>query len=484
MGTTAQQLAREQPVRWLKQTFGATFWQRQQDVLNSFRDNRVTLVPSCHASGKSFTAAHAFDWALYTHGHSKVISTATTWHQVESILWSEIRASHVRHKDRVKAGKTHLLHDKDPLTTSIELAPDWLGFGVSTNNPVSMQGQHARGGVFMIVDEGDGIEPEIWDGIKANLSTGDCRLLVIGNPVDPESVMAKMCSDHENSIISIDAFGTPNFTAFGITLEDIRSGGWTHKMTGPLPAPWLITPEWVAAMWREEGEESPFFISRVLARWPDVSEDALIKQSWIEKAWARWPSAKDGTPRAIGHDVARYGDDKTVTAVRRGMKFFVAATGNGLDSDKAAEQAMRISALELLEAGSDRANRPSIFVDVAGVGAGVYDILKKQERAIAVDNATRASKPEKFLNRRAEMYWNFREMLRTQEIALDPTDRALAAELRSIRYKIGHGKVQIEEKADIKRRLKRSPDRADAIVLAAGSDSSTALGFLQAMQGR
>lgn len=472
--------ARRSPDIWLERIFGAQFWPKQREIIRSFFTRRVTLVPSCHASGKSFTAAHAALAALFLHKNCKVITTATTWHQVESILWSELRAAFSRAK--------FPLGVPAPLKTSLEIAPGWVMFGVSTNNPTSMQGQHAPGGVFFIVDEGDGIEAAIWEGIKANLSTGDCHLLVIGNPVDPESKMAAMCNDEENVIIFISAFDTPNFTAFGLSLEDFRRGTWQEKIAGrPMPAPWLLSPQWVADMLREEGEESPFFISRVLARWPDVAEDALVNQAWIERAWERWHEAQANTtakealekgPRAIGHDVARFGDDKTVTVIRRGFRFFVASVGSGLDTEAAAQQALRLEALEHIASKQ----RPPIFIDAAGIGAGVFDLIKKTACAFAVDNAQQAHDPKLYVNKRAELYWNIREMLRTQPVALDPSDRRLAQELRAVRFKINKGRVQIEEKAEIKKRLGRSPDRADALVMAASGDTSSSVSFLEAMR--
>lgn len=157
---------------------------------------------------------------------------------------------------------------------------------------------------------------------------------------------------------------------------------------------------------------------------------------------------------------------------------FVASVGSGLDTEQCGAQALR---LEVLEHTAMRGQKPPVFVDVAGVGAGVYDMLKQHCKAIAVDNATKASEPEKFFNRRAELYWNLRELLRTEEMALDPTDRQLAQELRAVRFKINKSRVQIEEKAEIKKRLGRSPDRADAIVLACAGDSHVAVSFLEAM---
>lgn len=468
--------ARANPVKWLRKAFGVEVWQRQREILESFRDNTITIVPSCNGSGKTFIAAHAALWALYTHKNSKVLTTGVTWGQIEKAIWGEIRNAHQNARlplDNVGAN-----------TVDIKLGPNWTCVGVSTNDPVALQGVHAHGGVWIIAEEADGIPKEIWEAIKGNMTGTNCHLLAILNPIDPESYVARtLMNDPRANILPIDAFCTPNFTHFNVTIEDIRSGAWKDKVQGrPYPQPWLITPDWVAAEIENEGEESPFIVSRVKARWPDVAEDALIQQAWIEKAWLRWPEASEKGPNALGHDVARYGDDKTVTAVRRGLKFWISDVGSGLDSEAAAQQAMRRSTHEQMNSGTGR--KPAIFQDVAGVGAGCFDILKKFENVIGVDNASKPEDPVMFVNKRAEMYWNFRELLRTEAVALDPRDRLLAAELRSIKYKIVKQRVQIEEKAEIKKRLKRSPDRADAVVLAAAAHSGIALGFLEAMKPR
>ncbi len=472
--------AQQNPVEWLRRAFGSQYWQRQRDILESFRDNVITIVPSCNGSGKTFTAAGAALWALYTHPNSKVITTGVTWGQIEKAIWGEIRNAHANAKMN--------LGGPPPNTVDLKLGPNWTCVGVSTNDPVALQGVHAHGGVWIIAEEADGIPEEIFQAIKGNMTGVGCHLLAILNPIDPESYVNRvLMNDPRAVVLPIDAFSTPNFTEFGVVVEDLRSGTWKDKVgTSAYPQPWLITPEWAAAEMANEGEESPFIVSRVFARWPDVAEDALIQQSWIEKAWLRWPDAKETGMRAIGHDVARYGDDKTVTAVRRGLKFWISDIGSGMDSEQAAGQAIKRGVLEQMDAGKSAA-KALVYVDVAGVGAGVYDILKTGTsgvRCTAVDNAERATEPERYVNKRAENYWNFRELLRTEAVALDPHDRQLAAELRAVKFLIKKGRVQIEEKAEIKKRLKRSPDRADAIVLAATGDASAATSFLEAMKNR
>ena len=86
-----------------------------------------------------------------------------------------------------------------------------------------------------------------------------------------------------------------------------------------------------------------------------------------------------------------------------------------------------------------------------------------------------ASDPKRFRNKRAEMFWDLREALEAGTVAL-PEDDELAADLSALRYEFTQdGRIQIESKDDCRKRLGRSPDRADALVLsleAAGSGSA------------
>ena len=75
-----------------------------------------------------------------------------------------------------------------------------------------------------------------------------------------------------------------------------------------------------------------------------------------------------------------------------------------------------------------------------------------------------------FVNKRAEAYWKFREELDPNQeggsaICL-PNDAQLRADLCSARWTLTPRGIQINSKVDIKKELKRSPDRADAVVMA------------------
>jgi hypothetical protein len=178
---------------------------------------------------------------------------------------------------------------------------------------------------------------------------------------------------------------------------------------------------------------------------------------------ARW-EPRDETADVIGCDVARGGDDKTVKAPRKGNYFMPLEKYPGRSTPDGQ------SVADLL-AGSAVIN-----IDVIGVGSSAYDIGKERglkitpvnfaEKSIAKDK----SDTLRFINKRAEYYWSFREALDPVEgdnIALPP-DPELEADLCAPRWQSMSNGIKIESKEDIKKRIGRSPDCADAVVLSWG----------------
>jgi len=113
-----------------------------------------------------------------------------------------------------------------------------------------------------------------------------------------------------------------------------------------------------------------------------------------------------------------------------------------------------------------------IRVDDTGLGGGVTDRLDELGYSVeGLDFGGKATEPEEFFNRGSEMW--FSAAYRARDMRLDlsrlPEDvyRCLSAELRARRYKIQSDKtLRAESKDDVKKRLGRSPDDADALVLA------------------
>jgi hypothetical protein len=111
---------------------------------------------------------------------------------------------------------------------------------------------------------------------------------------------------------------------------------------------------------------------------------------------------------------------------------------------------------------------PNTVIDVSGVGGGVYDRLNELGYPVsAFDGGSRAFDPQRFKNRRAEAYWEAAEACEAGLIDIEELDEDLQAELLEVQYKMNStGQVVLEDKEDIKTRLTRSPNRADAFVMA------------------
>jgi phage terminase large subunit len=109
----------------------------------------------------------------------------------------------------------------------------------------------------------------------------------------------------------------------------------------------------------------------------------------------------------------------------------------------------------------------SAVIDVVGVGAGVHDRLVELGLPVTPYNGGEAPfDKERFVNARAEDYWNLRELFQNGEIDIDELDDKLAAQLGSIKWGVdSRGRIKIESKDDMRKRGMPSPDRADTVAM-------------------
>lgn len=192
----------------------------------------------------------------------------------------------------------------------------------------------------------------------------------------------------------------------------------------------------------------------------------VIPTSWIRAAQARWlPKPSPGPMTSMGLDPARGGQDETAIAMRHGNWIAPILAEDGARTPNGPSVAG-------LAVSHVRHNAP-IHVDVIGIGSSVYDHLEHLDvHTVGINWANSSDETDKsemlrFTNLRAQHWWRAREALdpaSENEIALPPDDR-LARDLASPRWKLSPRGVQIEAKDDTKKRIGRSPDRGDAVVL-------------------
>lgn len=449
--------AQKDPVWFVNEVLKAKPWNKQVEILQSVRDHPRTAVRSCHGIGKSFTAGQVILWFLYAFPYSIVLSTAPTWRQVEKLIWKEVRASYRRAK--VPLGGNIL-----PKSPEIQIIQDeWYAAGLSTNEPDRFQGFHEEN-ILVVVDEAAGVPEDIFEAIEGVLTSGNARLLLLGNPTNTSGTFYKAFKGDGWNTISISAFDTPNFTEFGVTEDDIADGTWESKITNVLPNPKLITPEWVADKYKRWGPESPAYQARVKGQFPEQGDDTLIPLSWIEAAMERWHEMEPGKPSELGVDVARFGNDKSVIAARHGAKVVEITDYSKQDTMETAGKVI---------VAKRRHNPNAIKVDVIGLGSGVVDRLNEQGVVVSgINVAESPNDPEQFNNLRSEVWWNLRERLdpnpanNPEPIGLPPNDDLLT-DLSGIKYRINsRGQIVVESKEEMKKRLGHSPDYGDAVALA------------------
>jgi hypothetical protein len=258
---------RKDPEFFIREVLGDDPWEQQVAIMESIRDNRVTAVPSCHSSGKSWTAGRIALWFAFSYHGSKVITTAPTERQVKGVLWGEILRAH-------KSAKLPL--GGEPTAMQLKLDADWWiwGFTAPDWDESRFQGFHAPH-ILVIVDEASGISSALMDQIDSLLAGGHARKLLIGNPVIAGCSFQRDCESNEVHTIPIAAWDTPNFLTFGITEDDMVSGEWRNKVKeDEYPHPELISPEWVAERLELWGIDSSAWQSRIRGEFPSVVEGA------------------------------------------------------------------------------------------------------------------------------------------------------------------------------------------------------------------
>ena len=211
--------------------------------------------------------------------------------------------------------------------------------------------------------------------------------------------------------------------------------------------------EWID----DYGEDSDFIRVRVRGMFPRAGDTQFISASLVEEAVRNEAYVPQGTPKLMGVDVARFGADQSVIAMRHGRKLEPLLKYRELDT------------MQLASIVADKINefRPdAVFVDGVGVGSGVVDRLRQLGFEV-VDVISGKSPDEgnkdKYTNKRAEMWDRMKFWLDGADI---PDDRDLVADLMSPEYGFnGRMKLQLEKKEDMKKRGLASPDCADAVAL-------------------
>ncbi len=438
------------PVKWVEDciTFdeGQGLTDYQKEELAALPEHHRVAVRGPRGSGKTMPAALVFWWFATTREllgvDWKIPTTAGSWDQIRLYLWPEIHKWYKRIRWDVLQMPQPVL-GRDLLTYHLKLG-NGEGFGRATDDPALIEGAHASH-MLVIIDEGKAVADGIWDAVEGFFANpGEHYAYALSTPGAPAGRFSDI--HHRKP-------GYEDWHPIHVTKDQAVNAG-------------RVTQEWVDQRVKQWGVDSQLYRSHVLAEFAG-EEDGVIPLAWVEAAIERGRNLdRKVRPERFGVDVADTGDDQSVIAWRDHWDCYKLEIFPPAEAD----------VLLLAERVINRAVKGStVVVDSIGVGAGTYRALARAKDINAVSfvagaktNRRDSSGEMKFANKRSGAWWNLRELLHPEsgEPVSLPDDPQLLGDLTAPRWReVAGGKIQIEAKIDIKKRLGRSTDVGDAVVM-------------------
>lgn len=388
-------------------------------------------IKSGHDVGKSALLALIIWWAISTRIGTKARATANTEKQLRTVLWGEIK----KWQRLFLAG--HLFKWTATQVKSID--PDWPEWGIdaitwSEDNPEAFQGLHNEGGrVLVVMDEASAIADKVWEVVDGVMHEKDTELLWFcpGNPT-------------RNKGRFRDCWGkfAEAWRTYSVDSREVSFAN-QEKITQTI---------------RLYGADTNFVKVRYLGEFPDAANEQLIKLTAIQDARRRPAVAYQWEPLILGVDVARFGDNESVIAFRRGKdaKSIPMQRYRGLDNIELADK---------VAAAIGQHSPDAVFIDENGVGSGVVDYLKHLGHQVI--GVMFGGRPGSFPhgvrvgNKRAEMYHLLRDALYEGLAIEDSQD--LEDQLIAVEYYFK--KLTLDVMLVPKEEMDESPDLADALAL-------------------
>jgi len=427
------------PDLFVEDLLGVTPQDWQREMMAATLQHRKLSLRSGHGLGKTACCSWLMIWYLLTRYPVKVVCTAPS----ASTLYDGLMAETKRWVKELPTPIRTLLEIK---SDRIELAssPTEAFLSARTSraeSPESLAGIHSDH-TMILVDEASGVPEQVYEAAYGSMSGKNAVVILIGNP-------------------------TRSSGYFYETHTRLRDSWWTKKVSC-LDSP-LVSPDFIAEMAEKYGETSNAMKVRVYGEFPTAEDDTLISLHAVEQASKRKVEQPEGTPVVWGLDVARYGDDASVLCIRQGRHLIELHSWKKLSL---MELAGRV--LDLLHSSDEPPEE--ILVDSIGLGAGVLDRLRELDiSARGVNVSESPAMADRYANLRAEL-WDLTKQWFTEEVQI-PNDDSLIADLTAPRYSFNSsGKMIVESKAETKKRLGRSTDFADSLVLTFASTAAGASG--------
>jgi phage terminase large subunit len=401
-----------------------------------FQDILGLSIMSGKGTGKDAFTVWAMLWFMFCYPYPKVPCISISSDQLDKVLWSEISKwlAHSLVKD-------YFVLQNDKLFRK-DVAEDvrgkqWFAFkkaanpkSTPTEQVETLQGLHAEY-LMQIVDEGSGVLNPVYEALEHN-QTGMCNfMLLIFNPMHAKGYAVETQYKRKNRWFTLRWNAEESEI---VNQADIKR---TEEDFG--------------------GKESNVYRMNVLGLPPHVDVNALIDWEWALTAVDRPITVLDNMNLIKAVDCGA-GGDKSIIASRRGNKVYPFKRSNTSDS---------IELANWIGNDIDSENPDCVRVDTIGIGWAVEGMLREKKGSIieAADVRRQSDEPERFSNKRSEMYFRLREKFEKGIISI-PNDSELLNQIAATKYEISNsGQIKIIEKKKIKRETGHSPDELDALAM-------------------
>lgn len=415
--------------------FDSTLRPKQIEFVKAFQNNKRVTFKGGVGFGKTHALAILVWWALFTHDNVQVTIYGPNQGQLERGIWKELQLLHARMNERFKdwfdINQEKIRRKSNPagcLATFALASPD---------NVAAARGLHQINN-FVFVDEATGVPDFIFTEALVNvLRDKNGKLCLISNPSTTSGY-------------------------FWETWNGPIAELWTHVHGRMTDAPHVTEQDLAEAAIEYGGKDSRLYGIMVNGEFPDNDTDGLIPRWAVEEAVDNPEAAPAASyPVIWGLDPAD-GGDRSVLVKRHDNKIIGICKWNGTDL---MQLAMKVR--DEYEATPPKLRPKAICVDANGVGNGAYVNLAYMglpARKIMVTNSP-TRKPELYSRLRDQIWWECREWFLNGGVCI-PKHDDLIKELVTPTYDSDNGKIKVEKKDSIRKRLKgNSPDFADALCL-------------------
>ena len=417
---------------WMLEILGADLTDDQLLTSEALRDHHFVSAKSGTGTGKTALAATTGLWFLTTHPESKVVCTAPTGHQLEDLLFAEmetwrrrIKLDFIRDAVKVIKGKIYIEGYRDWYIAARTIPKD-------TKDKLGdvLAGFHAPHLLF-IVDEASGVPDPVYKGIEGSMMQKNVYCLLVGNP-------------------------TRNIGYFYDTHNKFKAQ-WTRVTLNSLKSPFSDL-EWIARMKELHGEDSDFYRTKVLGKFPKGGGSAIVTIDQVRDAMARRAEMILEKMEGIivaGLDPAAGINDFSVLTARKGCYIFDPVRIKHTDTVDLIPEVVKVCR----ELGVRE-----LYTEYNGLGIGIFDQLRRKHyfKTYKVIMNARPNNPEAYKNIRAELYLGLRENFNF--LGINDHDRYIH-ELPEISIDEEKEPCQLEDKKKIRSRLGFSPDYSDSLVL-------------------